>query len=276
MTPPLFNHPQSPTNPDEGEMRLVLECFNQWLDQNGTKTQKAHRILEALAKESLKLAESKRSARQFEVEYLTDAMGEFPWRYSKDRSEWIAWNKTVLPYLSAREASLIAFARAKGLKKYPYPVKHATAGGPGNKATYEIVALDIKYLRSEPSHYSDGTILMSDSPGKEQVPTLHNLPIASHHRYSVVLSVVLALFLALAFVKNPQFLSANALADRPELNSSIAPLSQQKNDQGFVCSTKKTCKEMASCAEAQYYLKTCGVKSLDRDHDGIACENLCR
>lgn len=42
------------------------------------------------------------------------------------------------------------------------------------------------------------------------------------------------------------------------------------------CGQKKYCKEMTSCAEARYFLETCGVSSLDRDGDGVPCESLCR
>lgn len=41
------------------------------------------------------------------------------------------------------------------------------------------------------------------------------------------------------------------------------------------CGSKRTCKEMASCDEARYYLTRCGVKSLDRNGDGVPCEALC-
>lgn len=43
----------------------------------------------------------------------------------------------------------------------------------------------------------------------------------------------------------------------------------------FQCEGKRTCKEMNSCEEARFYLTQCGVKSLDRDNDGIPCENIC-
>lgn len=43
----------------------------------------------------------------------------------------------------------------------------------------------------------------------------------------------------------------------------------------YSCGSKHTCGEMDSCDEAYYYLKTCGVTSLDRDKDGIPCESLC-
>lgn len=42
------------------------------------------------------------------------------------------------------------------------------------------------------------------------------------------------------------------------------------------CGSKRTCGEMSSCAEARHYLNDCGVSKLDRDHDGIPCESLCK
>ena len=42
------------------------------------------------------------------------------------------------------------------------------------------------------------------------------------------------------------------------------------------CGSKRFCKEMRDCAEARYFLQTCGVKELDRDGDGMPCENLCK
>lgn len=35
------------------------------------------------------------------------------------------------------------------------------------------------------------------------------------------------------------------------------------------------CKEMSSCEEAKFYLNQCGIGKLDRDSDGIPCENVC-
>lgn len=43
----------------------------------------------------------------------------------------------------------------------------------------------------------------------------------------------------------------------------------------FQCEGKRTCKQMNSCEEARFYLTQCGVKSLDRDKDGIPCESIC-
>jgi endonuclease YncB( thermonuclease family) len=41
------------------------------------------------------------------------------------------------------------------------------------------------------------------------------------------------------------------------------------------CGAKRYCKEMSSCAEARFYLEQCGLARLDRDGDGVACEDLC-
>lgn len=45
---------------------------------------------------------------------------------------------------------------------------------------------------------------------------------------------------------------------------------------GFSCSGKATCKQMATCEEARFYLKYCGARQLDGNGDGIPCNALCR
>ncbi len=49
-----------------------------------------------------------------------------------------------------------------------------------------------------------------------------------------------------------------------------------KSSGGFECGGKTVCREMASCAEAEFYLNTCGLRRLDRDSDGVPCESICR
>lgn len=49
----------------------------------------------------------------------------------------------------------------------------------------------------------------------------------------------------------------------------------QENTLGFTCGSKKHCSEMASCEEARHYLTQCGIKTLDRNGDGVPCESLC-
>jgi len=43
----------------------------------------------------------------------------------------------------------------------------------------------------------------------------------------------------------------------------------------MACGAKRYCREMSSCAEAAFYLRQCGLTRLDRDGDGVACEDLC-
>ena len=41
------------------------------------------------------------------------------------------------------------------------------------------------------------------------------------------------------------------------------------------CGKKHHCSHMVSCEEAKFYLTQCRVKTLDKDGDGVPCENLC-
>lgn len=40
--------------------------------------------------------------------------------------------------------------------------------------------------------------------------------------------------------------------------------------------TERYCKDMASCQEAVWRFDHCGASKLDRDSDGLPCENLCK
>ena len=55
-----------------------------------------------------------------------------------------------------------------------------------------------------------------------------------------------------------------------------APSTNGSAATAFTCGTKRYCREMASCAEARFYLSQCGLTRLDGDGDGIPCEKLCR
>jgi endonuclease YncB( thermonuclease family) len=71
--------------------------------------------------------------------------------------------------------------------------------------------------------------------------------------------------------------SAPAAAARPQ--ALFAPGSRSAasgSTEQFTCSGKRYCREMRSCAEANFYLRQCGVSSLDGDGDGRPCEVLCR
>ncbi|MCH4559127.1 thermonuclease family protein [Mesorhizobium jarvisii] len=71
---------------------------------------------------------------------------------------------------------------------------------------------------------------------------------------------------------------------RATLNEGIAPSSQPHGiisrrlvaQSGYSCEPRRTCSQIGSCDEANWYLQNCswGGK-LDRDKDGIPCEGLC-
>ena len=44
----------------------------------------------------------------------------------------------------------------------------------------------------------------------------------------------------------------------------------------FTCGNKLYCKQMTSCAEANFYLNECGLNRLDGNNDGVPCNALCR
>jgi endonuclease YncB( thermonuclease family) len=64
----------------------------------------------------------------------------------------------------------------------------------------------------------------------------------------------------------PRLVAANSRQGQPM--HMVNPQSQ------FSCDTKRYCSQMGSREEAQYFLNQCGMQRLDRDGDGVACENL--
>jgi endonuclease YncB( thermonuclease family) len=67
-----------------------------------------------------------------------------------------------------------------------------------------------------------------------------------------------------------QFDAAPATAANSRAASSTVPSAVP-----FQCGSKVYCREMASCAEAMFYLKTCRLSRLDGDSDGVPCETIC-
>jgi endonuclease YncB( thermonuclease family) len=53
------------------------------------------------------------------------------------------------------------------------------------------------------------------------------------------------------------------------------PLSDGTIPAAKPCGIKKYCSQMKTCEEAFYYLRQCGVTSIDGDNDGVPCERLC-
>ena len=68
-------------------------------------------------------------------------------------------------------------------------------------------------------------------------------------------------------------------AAKAKLSIEKVPKKATKPETTFVSPSfdcqRNYCKYMSSCAEAKYKLEQCGHSKLDRDGDGIPCENIC-
>jgi hypothetical protein len=140
------NYSQTPTNQVEEVMPDVLRCFVDWIQSQEPNEQKAHRILRALGRESYRKIDYRQNQRCFTAKDIAAAAGELT---TKDPTKWLNWPKTEL-YWKARERSVIDLALNRGLKFYPRPKRNSTQGGPGNEATYQIVAEPIPENGSQP------------------------------------------------------------------------------------------------------------------------------
>ena len=54
-----------------------------------------------------------------------------------------------------------------------------------------------------------------------------------------------------------------------------ATVASASSNESLLCGSKSYCREMASCDEARFHLRQCGLKRLDGDDDGTPCERLC-
>jgi len=71
--------------------------------------------------------------------------------------------------------------------------------------------------------------------------------------------------------------AAYAVGTKPAASKPLGLVSRRMVAQsGYSCEPRRTCKQISSCEEANWYLQNCswGGK-LDRDGDGVACETLC-
>ena len=155
------NYPQTPADPvDEGLTTDFVQCLADWLKENGPCEQKAHRILSALAQESLKAVKHGLEG-QFTAEEITSAI-EDPWPYKTSPGDWMNWKDTVEAYWNVKENEVIKFAINRNLNIYPFPDKKPTKGY--HKATYKIVAKPIPKSEDEP----ETVILESASTNEDE------------------------------------------------------------------------------------------------------------
>lgn len=78
-------------------------------------------------------------------------------------------------------------------------------------------------------------------------------------------------------VENPVERISKPICPLPWNNVGSGSSGSNGGSSGFAaCGTKTTCGQMSSCAEAYYFLNTCGRTRLDGDGDGVPCESICR
>ena len=92
-------------------MREVIQCLIDWLN-NEPSDEKSHRILRALANESIKRAGFEENKRRFTVEELVAAVVETT--KPADTKKWIDWSGAFSNYWQTREPQIIEFARQQG------------------------------------------------------------------------------------------------------------------------------------------------------------------
>jgi len=121
-------------------MREIIQCLLDWLNQEPSD-EKSHRILRALAMESLKKADFEEHKRSFTAEELVAAASEEP--EPIDSKKWLDWLNISGKYWPAREPQIIQLAKLNGLQAYPKPERKSTKGGPGNRTTFYIKAVPL-------------------------------------------------------------------------------------------------------------------------------------
>ncbi|OAI17851.1 hypothetical protein A1507_10325 [Methylomonas koyamae] len=127
-------------------MREVIQCLIDWLDSE-LSDEKGHRILRALAQESLKKAEFEESKRRFTADEIVATVGESIG--NTEPKKWIDWPGSLKKYWETREPQVIDFARKRGLTHYPKPERKSTKGGPGRYTTFYIQAVKIPEITDD-------------------------------------------------------------------------------------------------------------------------------
>ncbi len=133
-------------------MREVIQCLIDWLESEPSD-EKGHRILRALAKESLKKADFEESKRRFTADEIVAAVGESIG--NADPKKWIDWPGSLKKYCEAREPQIMEYARKRGLPHYPKPERKSTKGGPGQLTTFYIKAESVPEIMEEDQAIED-------------------------------------------------------------------------------------------------------------------------
>lgn len=77
-----------------------------------------------------------------------------------------------------------------------------------------------------------------------------------------------------AFILLTAIVAPTAVSAESSPPDRAAPTGQESGQ--YRCGDKKYCKDMTSCAEARFHMTECKQTNLDRDGDGVPCENVCK
>jgi hypothetical protein len=125
-------------------MRDIIQCLIDWLESMPSDD-KPHRILKALASESIKRVNLNDEEKlKFTAADIVAAARETP---STTDSKWINWSKTVEPFWKERGQQIINEARKRGLKSYPKPARISTKGY--HQTVYLIIAEPLSEISYE-------------------------------------------------------------------------------------------------------------------------------
>ena len=140
------------------------------------------------------------------------------------------------PYVACKNEVKSGDERTLAKNKFSLSTNH--------RSTKPIAPSSSENVRPKPRSSSSGFDMQS---GEGYTPTKNNISLNSHR---------------------------NTKPIAPSSTENVSP-KPRSNRSGFDCAGKSTCGQMTSCAEARFYLNSCGVRKLDRDGDGVPCESIC-
>lgn len=118
------NPARTPLIQVDGVLESTLRCFLDWLEQENND-QKNHKILIALAKESLKKVSAPEALRKFDKKDVASAYGLV--EGEKDLGSWLKW-PDVEKYWEARREAYLSFADSRGVDYCPALERKTTTG----------------------------------------------------------------------------------------------------------------------------------------------------
>jgi len=125
-------------------MREEIQCLIDWINTIPSD-EKAHRILRAMAEESLRRSDFDETKRRFtNKEIVILAKGD-----ATEPNKWVDWNNSVLPYWNTRKNQVIELAQKRGLNNYPDLGYHISKGGRGNESCYWLTAVLLPEVSDE-------------------------------------------------------------------------------------------------------------------------------